>query len=228
MTRPALDPFMTVLRLGDRAAATLLGVLLLGIGFVAQDSGPPTVLIAEIELIEDGAVVRLTGVLVHAWMYDSGLETMLLADLEDGSTVKLAHQSSASPSYTSLLSIGDEVSSVGEVRRIGGSITVWVPDDGIRLTRRSEEALTVGAICRNWLLFEGDLLNVTGKLSEGDAPGTLALRDMAGPDSITVFDPPPALESMAGRVVTLECELVLSTEELRFGLEVSSFALSTA
>jgi hypothetical protein len=219
---------MSLLRIGDRAAAVLLGALLLGVGFVAYGSGPPTVSIADVDMVEDGTVVRLTGVLVHAWRYDSGLETMLLADLQDGSTVKLAHQSSDSPGYTSFLSIGDEVASVGEVRRIGESTTVWVSDDAIRLIKQSETVLTVGAICRNWLLFEGDHLNVSGLLAAGDLPGEMVLSDLDGPGSIAVFRPPSGLEPLMGRTVILECEMVLSTEELRFGLVVRSFAPAQA
>jgi len=219
---------VSLLKIGDRAAAALLGALLLGVGFVAHGSGPPTVSIADIDTVEDGTVVRLTGVLVHAWRYDSGLETMLLADLQDGSTVKLAHQSPGSPGYTSFLSVGDEVSSVGEVRRYGEGTTVWVSDDGIRLTRESEAALTVGAICQNWLLFEGDHLNVSGVLAAGDPPGELVLSDQDGLARIAVFHPPSGLESLVGKPVVLECQLVLSTEELRFGFVVRSFAPAQA
>ncbi|MCU0859860.1 MAG: hypothetical protein MUE55_04680 [Thermoplasmata archaeon] len=217
-------PFMALHRMGDRTAAAVLGAMLLGIGYMAADSGPPTIGIADVDAVEDGAVVRLQGVLAHAWRYDSGLETLLLADLGDGSTVKLAHQVTGPTAFTSLLSIGDEVSSVGEVRRSGESTTMWVSDDGIRLMRQSEAVLSVDAICRNWLLFEGDPLNVSGLLQPGSLPGDLVLSDREGGARIALFDPPSGLDGLLGRAVVLECELQLSTEEMRFGLLVRSYA----
>lgn len=192
---------------------------------MAADSGPPTIRIADVESVENGSVIRLQGVLVHAWKYDSGLETLLLADLGDGSTVKLAHQADGPTVFTALLSIGDEVSSFGEVRRSGESITMWVSDDGILLMRQSETVLSVDAICRNWLLFEGDPLNVSGLLQPGSLPGEMVLSDQECGARIALFDPPYGLEGCLGRTVVLECVLRLSTEEMRFGLLVRSYAV---
>lgn len=223
MSSPVNWLLMALHRIGDRTAAAVLGAMLLGIGYLAADSGPPTIGIAEVDAVEDGAVVSLQGVLVHAWRYDSGLETLLLADLKDGSTVKLAHQANGPVAFTSLLSIGDEISSVGEVRRSGESTTMWVSDDGIRLMRQSEAVLSVDAICRNWLLFEGDPLNVSGLLQPGTLPGELVLSDQDGGVRIALFDPPYGLDEYIGRVVMLDCELRLSTEEMRFGLLVCSY-----
>lgn len=215
---------MATVGIGNRSAAAVLGALLLGIGLIAAGSGPPTVAIAAIDSVEEGAIVRVFGTVVHAWRYDSGLETMLLADLSDGSTVKLAHQSAASAAYTSTLRIGDEVASVGEVSHGDGGTTLWVTGADFQLVRESEAALTVEEICENWQLFEGDAMTIRGTIREGTLPGEWALADVDGHHWIVLFGPPLGLLLLKGSVVTLECELVLSTEELRFGLVVRSYA----
>ena len=214
---------MAMTHIGDRTAALLLAGLLLGVGCMAYGSGPPTVAIADLDSMDDGAVVKVRGVLVHAWRYDSGLENMILADLEDGSTVKLTHQSAASAAFTSVLSIGDEVSVLGEVRHAGGSLTLWVASGDLLLLRQSDAVLSVSAVCENWQLFEGDSLNIRGVVCEVD--GDIALSDADGQSRIALFDAPYGLWQLVGTAVVLECRLTLSTEELRFGLEVSSFSV---
>lgn len=200
--RPAFDPKLTASLL-----ACLLGSMLVLTGV----SNPPHVEISSLNAIEEGTTVYVSGLLVSLWRYDTGTESLLLADPSDGSTLKVICAQGVAAFPGTYLCIGDEVLVKGEVMEARPQPVLLSRTDDIERLQPSELALTVKAVCHHWLLFEGDRFNVTGAISTDDG---LRLQDLESEYSISLRLAVGAVAPSPGRDVRADCTLCLDESQM--------------
>jgi hypothetical protein len=210
--RPAFDP---------KPTASLLACLLGSMLVLAGTSSPPHVTISSLNAIEEGTTVYVSGLLVSLWRYDTGTESLLLADPSDGSTVKVICAQGIAAFPGTYLCIGDEVLAKGEVMESGRQRVLVSGTDEIERLRPSESALTVKTVCLHWLLFEDDRFNVTGTIS---TDGGLRLQDLESEYSISLRLAVGATVPSPDGGVCADCTLCLDESQMLIYLLVWSLS----
>lgn len=128
-------------------------------------SSPPEVAISQVSRLEDGTEVRISGLMVDLWVYESGAESLILAEPDGDHTVKVVSSPAARPQPSRYADIGDELCVIGEISKTGSVPTIFAKSDEISMVEESEDALTVDVLARNWVLFDGDCIRVGGILA---------------------------------------------------------------
>lgn len=195
---------------GVEVISTCLILLLSSIVLLGSSSGPPTVGISSVDDIEDGTTIRVVGVLVDLRLYDSGAEGLILADLGDGTVVKVVSMLGIKVQPSSYLRVGDEVLVTGEVSSLESSPVIFSSSDDLKLQRKSEVVLTVESLARNWHLFDGDIVRVKG-IVDSSASGGLRLYDCSSRSSIAVLHGDVDAGRFVGSTVTLTATLRFDT-----------------
>ncbi len=131
---------------------------------LGKDASPPEVPISQIQSLEDGTEVRVCGLMVGLWEYESGAESFVLAEPNDGRTVKVVSSPAASPQPSEYADVGDELRVRGELSKAGFVPTIFTKSDGVSVSRESEDVLDIDVLGRNWQLFEGDCVRIGGVL----------------------------------------------------------------
>lgn len=196
---------------GVEVLSTCLILLLSSIVLLGSSSGPPTVEISSVDDIEDGTTIRVVGILVDLRLYDSGAEGLILADLDDGTVVKVVSMPGINVQPSSYLRVGDEVLVTGEVSASESSPVIFSSSDDLRLQRKSEMVLTVESLARNWHLFDGDIVRVKGVLDSSASGGGLRLYDCSSGTSIAVLHGDADAGRFVGCTVTLTATLQFNT-----------------
>jgi hypothetical protein len=150
--------------LDQRTIAVVLVSLLSSLILLGYDSEPPLVSISAIQQLEDGMSIQLSGLLVDDWAYESGTESIVLADPAGGTTVEVLCAQGALPQPSQYANIGDELLVIGRLSKSGQTCTVYANSDDITVLNTSDEILTVELLVRNWNLFEGDYVRLKGTL----------------------------------------------------------------
>lgn len=187
--------------------AAILACILGSIMLLGSSAEPPLVSIASLSNLEDGAVVRVVGVLVAYKRYDSGAESLTLADLGDGAVTRVVSSPGIRPQPSAFVDIGDEVLVKGEVSINGSSAVVFAMSDDVSISRASELVLTVEALSKNWLLFEGDIVRVRGIIELTGEGAGMRLRDLSAGCSITILQQSADLGPFVGVAGTVTAEV---------------------
>jgi hypothetical protein len=149
----------------QRIIALLLACLLCSVAMLGNDSSPPEVAISQIPRLEDGLDVRIAGLMVDLYEYESGVESFVLASPDGGNTVKVVSSPAARPQPSEYADFGDRLCVIGEISKTGLVATLFTSSDKVSVIQESEDALTVDILARNWNLFEGDCIRVGGILN---------------------------------------------------------------
>lgn len=144
--------------------ALLLACLLSSMVMLGSSSSPPEVTISQIPQLEDGMKVRISGIMVDLWRYESGTESLVLAEPGCGLTVKVVSSLASRPQPSKYADIGDELLVSGELSKSGQAPTIFARSDGISVAKESEDVLTIDLLAENWMLFDGDCIRVKGLL----------------------------------------------------------------
>lgn len=187
-------------------------------------ASPPKVRISQVPSFDDGSVIVLFGVVVDMSVRDSGSECLVLADASDGATVKVYCNQGLRDPPSRYLSIGDEVRVLGEVSGQGSSPILFASCDDVSLWRSGESALTVGTICRNWVLFEGDSFSANGLVIPGESRGSFRLADPVTEQSISLRSSSTDLSGYLGKRVTVVAVLRLDQGTMSLVLAAQSIS----
>ena len=149
----------------QRVIALLLACLLCSVVILGNASSPPEVTIALIPHLEDGLDIRISGLMVDLYEYESGAESFILAEPDSGNTVKVVSSPATRPQPSEYANLGDRLRVIGELSKTGFVPTVFTSSDEVSVIQESEDALTVDILARNWNLFDGDCIRVGGILN---------------------------------------------------------------
>jgi hypothetical protein len=148
----------------QRAVALSLVCLLSSMILLDSGSAAPGVTISQVPQLEDGMKVRLSGLLVDEWQFESGSESLVLAEPSGGSSVKVISSPGMRPQPSQYAELGDELQVTGELSKSGLVPTIFAKSDDISVSRESEQVLTVDILIGCWRLFEGDCVRIKGLL----------------------------------------------------------------
>ena len=163
--------------------------------------------------------LKIVGAMAGIRILDSGSELMTIADLSDGSSVRVISTPGINNQPSEYAHIGDELLIVGDVHTSRSTPVIYARSDGVTVVRESAQVLTVPTVSANWILFENDLIRLKGVLGSS-GPGTgLRLYDSSGSCSIAVLPSDLDLGNMIGATVTL-------TATLFFDHRLSALALA--
>lgn len=204
------------------ALATSLMVLL------SAKAAPPLVPIARLSSFDGGSVVMILGVVVDMSLRDSGSECVIIADIADGATVRVFCDPGLHDPPSHCLSVGDEVRVRGQVAGSGSPLTVFASSDAVSLTRKAETSLSVEAVCRNWVLFEGDSFKVSGLVVPEPSTDGYRLEDPVTGQSISLRLGSPDASMCLGKRVTIAAILRLDSDTMSLYLMASSVSRGAA
>ncbi len=204
--------------LDQRTIAVVLVSLLSSLVLLGSDAEPPLVAISEVQRLEDGMSVQLSGLLVDDWTYESGSESMVLADPAGVATVEVITVPGARPQPSQYANIGDELLVAGKLSKSGQACTVFAKSDGITVLRTSDEVLTVDVLMRTWRLFEGDCVRIRGVLGSDGLQGSVRLFSSERNCSIALDPGGLAVDGLIGTDV-------LVSALVRFDFRISALTL---
>ncbi len=202
------------------ATATLLLCLLV---LFSSSGGPPEVSISELSLMDGGGTVVVVGVIVDLWSSDSGSTSILLADLETSSTVKVVCSlPGIGPPLAPM--IGDEIRASGELEITGGRPTVWTTFDRLSIVRMSMDVISVKILGEHWDLLTEDRFEVRGVVLPNTG-GEYRLKDLDDAASIVLSLESSDASRFEERIVVVDATLRMD-DTMRLVLDVHSISSS--
>jgi hypothetical protein len=193
---------------------------------LASASTAPCVRISEVPLLDDGQDAFTYGILVDILVFDSGTESLLLADDADGAVLKVICMPGIRPRPSSYVDIGDEIRVLGEVSNTRVMSIMYSSSDRIILSKSSECVLTVEVLSRNWLLFEGDEFRICGLLVAGAADGALRLFDSDLSHSIELRSLGQNVSRIVSKQVAVEGVLRYDSESMILFIDAGSISVA--
>jgi len=191
----------------QKTVGAILTCLMSAIILLGSSATPPLISISVVPEIESGTTVRIVGVLVDVFRYESGAEGLILSDLDRSAVVKAISVPGIKPQPSEYARTGDELLIEGEVGASNTSSVIFTNSDRVIVQRRSDLVLTVESVISNWYLFEGDVIRVKGILVQDELSLGLRLRDLTKDWSIAVLPGDIDLELSVGSTVTLTATL---------------------
>jgi hypothetical protein len=209
-------------RLAAGLLSALLGIMIL----LASASPTPYVRLSEISLLDDGQEALTSGILVDIRIFDSGTEALLLADDTDGALLDVISSPGIRPQPSDYVDIGDEIRVLGEVSNSRASSTLYSSSDHVSLRRASEYVLTVEMLSRNWQLFQGDQLRISGVLATDVADGAVRLFDPDMGHSVSIqYDGQDVSRLMSKKVIVVGI-LKFDSNSMRLYIDAGSMSIA--
>ena len=190
-----------------KTVAFFLVGLLSSLVLLGSSSEPPIVHIYDISSLEGGTIVEFIGLLVELRVYDSGTERLVIADAEDGCTIRVVCSDGICPQPSSYASIGDELKVIGKISSSDDGALVFTNSDRITMMRGSETVLSVRTVTSNWVLFEGDTIRINGVLETDGFDSSPRLVECSGGFSIAVGSCQVGLDGLIGQSVIVTARL---------------------
>jgi hypothetical protein len=206
--------------LEPRTLAVISICLTSSLSLLALSAEPPSVSVAEACAMEDGAKVRTMGVLTRSWVYESGYEALLLADCEQGDTVRVMCSRGREDMPSQWAAVGDAILVEGRVSRDASETLIFSSSDRVDLVQKAEFVMNVDILSIHWRLFEHDRFNISGVAVPGAADGEWLLGDDDGSCVISVRMDDPCEALRPGDRLTLDCTLLVDTETMMIFLRV--------
>jgi hypothetical protein len=207
--------------LDDRMASVLAAGMLSSLVLLSASSVPPCLSVSELWGLGGDASLTVAGLLVSLRSYESGSESLVLADSSGSPTVKVVCSPGPGPPPSASASVGDMLAVSGECVFEDGVPTVFCRYGDVRLTAESEDVLSVGLLGASWPLFEGDRFSVRGVCSV-DPVGAPRLSDPDGGCSFALL-PDPGVTVVEGDVI-VDCTLVVDRPTMSVVLEAHAVA----
>ena len=206
----------------QRTVALLFACFLASISMLASSSSPPSVTISQIPQLEDGMKVRISGIMVDLWKYESGSESLVLAEPAGGFSVKVVSSPANRPQPSKYADVGDELLVMGELSKSGQVPMIFARSDGISVARESEDVLTIDIIAKNWMLFDGDCIRVKGLLDFDGLETELRLFSYDASISLRLMMGDLGVEGYIGSEVLVSGTLMFDSRTLSIVLLVKS------
>jgi hypothetical protein len=175
-------------------------------------SGPPEVAISDALALEGGEIIRVRGIVVNAWLSDTGTLSLVLADLHQRTSLKVMCSGGISADPADVR-IGDELRMAGE------KPALWSSFDDVEILARSRDALSVESLSTSWELLIGDRFEITGILVVTDGGG-YRLVNPEGTASIALVLPQPGPSRYECGKVLVDAMLMLDPAGMELVLKV--------
>lgn len=207
--------------LSERMVAVLAAGMLASMVLLSAQSTPPPLSIAQLWGMGEDASVSVRGLMVSLRAYESGSETLVIADEPGTVTVKVVCSPGPGSAPSRFADVGDLLSVSGECVFEAGVPTVFCRYCDVSVLMPSEEVLTVRILGEAWHLYEGDVVVLAG-VCVPDGDGAPRLHDVESGCSIAMrlAEGVP----MAEGPVLVECVPVLDPWTMALLLEVSAMA----
>ncbi len=187
---------------------------------LGSTASPPLVPIRSVATFDDGSIIVVLGVIVDMSPRDDGAESLVLADLSDGAVLRVYCSPGARDMPGVYTSIGDELRIEGELSRLGKSPMLFARSDDVSLVEDAVAVLTISGLSRNWALFVGDQVEVSGIIISSTDGLRLADADLE--HSIAIESRSEELDAMVGKAVSVAAFLRLQSETMVLVLDVVS------
>jgi hypothetical protein len=207
--------------LDDRMISVLAAGLLSSILLLSAASVPPCLSVSEVWALGGDATLTVSGLVVSLRSYETGSESLVLADPSGSPTVRVICSPGPGPPPSASASVGDMTAVSGECVFEDGVPVIFCRYGDVRVMAESEEALTVSLLGASWRLFEGDRFSVRGVCSV-DPLGAPRLTDPGGGCSFALL-PDPGVAAVEGDVI-VDCTLVVDRSTMSVVLEAHAVA----
>ena len=170
----------------ERVLAFTFVILLSMIALLGGHANAPMVPIRQLHSMDQYSEVRIEGMLVDLWVRDDGSELLVLLDPSGAATAKVVCACGVTEQPSSLVGVGDILRVRGELAGVPASPTIYSQSDWITVIKTAEHVLSITVLSRNWPLFQGDRLDITGVLVLDDISSSARLFDSSGKRSIAL------------------------------------------
>lgn len=203
-----------------RQLTMILSATLSALVVLSAASPIPVVPISSVQDLDEGAEVKVLGVVADMRRFDSGTEAIVLVDLGDGSsiTVYCVEGLGTPPGYYA--NIGDELSAAGKVVRSGGRASLLSSAGQMALSRAAEYVLTASLLSENWESFLGDEITIRGEIIQDQDTGGVRLRDQSSEVSIALQSDSTEIRFYADFSVVLAGKLLMDQQTLSLLISV--------
>lgn len=211
---------MSFTTINNRSVSAILLAAMTVLFGLAMNSRPPLLQVSEMDVVEDGMVVRVFGIVADIRNFDSGYASVLLADHVTGDTVSIMFEPEPVQATLSDLSIGDEVLVEGTAAVEPSRTTVFANAENARILSKAAFTMSLEFLCSNWRLFEFDRFNVSGVIVAEPDSGDLWLTDTLSGHRIRMFLGSESAVVFSGDEAILDCTLLVDTQTMNLFLRV--------
>ena len=176
--------------------------------------------VSDLRGVEDGTIIRTSGIVTELREYETGSTSILLADYYSGDTIRVLLLASLADASASDMSIGDEILVRGVISVEAAQPVVFAEGGGVSILSKAGYSLSVEIVCTHWRLFEYDRFNVSGVVAIEQNPETIWLTDPLSGHRIRLL--PSSLSEFAttGSQVVVDCTLLMDMRTMSFHLNV--------
>jgi hypothetical protein len=215
------------LRVDQRTLALLLACLLASVTMLGLESSPPVVTVSQVPQLEDGMKVRIKGLLVDLWKYETGSESLVLAEPGWSGTIRVVSSPATLPQPSRYADLGDELVILGDLSKSGAVPTIYSTSDSISVSKESEDILTVDMLRDNWVLFNGDSIRLRCSLDYDGLRAGLRLYNSGKNCSLAANMGGLDASRFVGSQVLVTGTLTIDQRTLSLTLTVSSIVSDT-
>jgi len=216
---------MRLMMPSPRQSTAALSLLLSLLVILSAASPIPLVSISSVQGLDEGAEVRVLGVVADLRRFDSGTEAIILVDLGDGCSISVYCTEGIGSRPGDYIKVGDELAVVGAVVRSDGLASLLSSPSQVTLSRVSAYVLTPDLLSENWVSFVGDDLSIRGRIVQDPFLGDVRLSDRSGDASVALRSDSTDLSFYVGFDVVLAGELTMDPLELSLFISVEWVSL---
>lgn len=166
--------------------------------------------------VDSGTMVTIIGVLTDMRVFDSGVESLVVADFQSGGIARVLCSHGVDPMPSELLAIGDEISATGEVSSNSQPPTIYAISDDVELRKASEDVLTIPLLAAHWQVFAGDSVTVKGILESDTCASGPRLAALDGSCNIALLCEKLEVSYLDRRIVTVTGTFALDPSSMAF------------
>lgn len=218
---------MTGMWKNTKAIAILSAVFLSLLVALGSTGVRQTVPISRLPGIDSGTIVTVVGVLTDMCVFDSGIESLVIADFQSGEIARVLCSHGIEPMPSEALSIGDEISATGEVSSYSRPPTIYAISDDVELRKASEDVLTIQILAVHWQVFAGDSVTVKGVLELDACASGPRLIALDGSCSICIMCNQLEVGHLDRRVVTVTGTFALDPGSMTFVINAADVRTSS-
>ncbi|UCE46000.1 MAG: hypothetical protein JSU93_03825 [Methanobacteriota archaeon] len=210
---------------GSRALGAMFAVFLAALLWLSAQAGAPMLCVSDLRGVEDGTIIRTSGIVAELREYETGSTSILLADHSSGDTVRVLLLTPLASTSASDVSIGDEILVRGVISVEAARPVVFAEEGGVSILSKARYSLSVELICTHWRLFEYDRFNVSGIVAIEQDPESAWLTDPLSGHRIRLSSQPLPEIVAAGSRVIVDCTLLMDMRTMSFHLNVWDMTL---
>ena len=204
----------------------MFAVLLATLLWLSAQTGAPMLRVSDLRSVEDGTIIRTSGIVAELREYETGSTAISLADHCSGDIVRVLLLTPLADASATDLSIGDEILVRGMVSVEAARPIVFAEGGGVSILSKARYSLSVELICTHWRLFEYDRFNVSGIVAIEQNPERTWLTDPLSGHRIRISSLALPELAAAGSQVIVDCTLLMDMQTMSFHLNVWDMTLA--